>query len=67
MDTSYVMDPADRILSFDVAWVAFAEADAAPRRPLRALGQSLGRCIADPSVGELCRTLRGGVRAIGAG
>lgn len=65
MDTHYVIDPADRVVSFDAAWVAFAEANSAPRLPLRALGQSLWTFIADPSVRELSRTLLAGVRATG--
>jgi hypothetical protein len=61
----YLIDPADRVVSFDAAWIAFAESNGAASLVERTPGASLWSFIANPSVRELYRTMLQRVRATG--
>ncbi|MBC7788609.1 MAG: hypothetical protein H7Z74_01575 [Anaerolineae bacterium] len=63
MNTSYLLDPSDRVVAVNAAWIAFAEANEAPSLPGRVMGQSLWTFIANRTVQELYRTLFHRVRA----
>ncbi len=39
MDTSYLLDPSDRVVAVDAAWIAFAEANDAAALPDRVIGR----------------------------
>lgn len=67
MATTYIMDPADHIVSVDAAWIEFAEDNGAPALAERVVGQPLWKFIANPAVRELYRTLLRRVRATDRG
>lgn len=67
MDTSYLLDPSDRVVAVDAAWIAFAEANDAAALPDRVIGRSLWTFIVNPTVQELYRTLFRRVRATDQG
>jgi len=57
MDSSYRIDPVDRVVSVDAGWIAFAEANRAPGLPQRTIGRSIWMFVSNPTVRELYRSV----------